>query len=89
MPSSRWKSSTGRGEYRKQRLRVLARDGYVCQLGLPGCTSVATQADHKTPWIPGQIVPDSALQAACAHCNSAAGSPESRAEPDVELPSWL
>ena len=64
--------------YQSQRWRklakwVLRRDHRQCQIRGPGCTSLATQADHIIPsdltgegplfWDPAN------LQAACATCN--------------------
>lgn len=89
MTSSRW--SGGRVNltaWRKQRLRILARDGYVCRLKLDGCTGRADSVDHLVPWVPGTVVHDSQLVAACKRCNSVAQSPEKR-NPAVERPAWL
>ena len=35
-------------EWRSKRLQVLARDGYRCLAGLPGCAGKASQAHHLT-----------------------------------------
>lgn len=87
--SSRWRASNANSPtWKAQRSRVLQRDGYECQMRLPGCTGRATQVDHLAAWLPGQDVQDASLQAACAHCNSSAGSPEKR-NPPVERPAWL
>jgi 5-methylcytosine-specific restriction protein A len=52
--------------------KVLERDGYVCQIRLPGCTGRATAADHVVEWRDGGAKYDMAnLQAACAACNTA------------------
>lgn len=89
MTSSRWSDGRiNRTAWRKQRLRVLARDGHACRLKLDGCTHVATTVDHLVPWMPGAQVTDDQLVAACAHCNQSAGSPERR-NPSVERPAWL
>jgi len=49
---------------------ALVRDGYQCQLRLPGCTSVATQGDHIIGLEDnGQPFQLNNVQAACGHCN--------------------
>lgn len=62
--------------WRRLRLRVLQRDGYLCQIRRAGCTLRATQVDHI---IPRKDLPagstlnldDTNLRASCANCNSA------------------
>lgn len=49
---------------------VIARDGGRCQLRLPGCTAVATTADHIVPRSRGGLTTVGNLRAACGHCNS-------------------
>lgn len=84
--SSMWQNgSVDRVRHRKQRARVLARDGYQCQLRLDGCSGRATQLDHMTP---NPNPPDEQTQAACASCNQKAGAPEKR-NPPVDRPAWL
>jgi 5-methylcytosine-specific restriction endonuclease McrA len=69
--------STKRGDprlsraYRKARLAVLARDGYVCHY----CGQDATTADHIIPIKAGgdPVSPDN-LVACCISCNSKKGS---------------
>lgn len=51
------------------RQAVLARDGYVCQLKLDGCTITATHVDHIVPFADGGSDDMTNLQAACAPCN--------------------
>jgi 5-methylcytosine-specific restriction endonuclease McrA len=51
------------------RQRILARDGYRCQLRLPGCTGRATHVDHIVPRGVGGTDDDSNRRAACAACN--------------------
>jgi 5-methylcytosine-specific restriction endonuclease McrA len=59
------------GRWQALRAAVLARDGHVCQLRLPGCTSRATIADHITLRGRG---PDTEslnnLRAVCANCHN-------------------
>jgi 5-methylcytosine-specific restriction endonuclease McrA len=74
--------------WRKQRVRILVRDNYKCRLQLDGCTGIADTVDHLVPWMPGTIVHDSQLVAACKHCNCTAGSPEKR-NPEIPRPAWL
>lgn len=58
----------------KLRAAVLARDGYRCQLQRPGCTTVATTADHIAPRAVAGDGLDN-LRAACGHCNFTRGDP--------------
>ena len=45
--SRRWDNAPGgRGVPRAQRLRILQRDGYQCQLRYPGCAGHADEVDH-------------------------------------------
>lgn len=88
--SSRWVSAGGGNPkgWRVQRARILARDGFECQMRLTGCTGNATEVDHMVAWSPGALIPDHQLQGACRNCNAKAGSPEQR-NPEVPRPSWL
>lgn len=58
--------------WRQASRRCLARDGRVCQIGLPGCRVVATTADHIVELEDGgaRYVLEN-LQAACRSCNTA------------------
>jgi 5-methylcytosine-specific restriction endonuclease McrA len=51
------------------RRRIIKRDGGICQLQLPGCTHVATSADHIIPASKGGTDEDHNLQASCLPCN--------------------
>lgn len=68
-----WHSSTRRerlpADWQQRRRTVLARDGYVCQLQLVGCTRDATEVDHATP---GDNHSLGNLRASCHSCNAAA-----------------
>ena len=65
------KAIMGSGAWKKVRLRVLARDGYVCVY----CGGEATQVDHKVARVVGgQIFDLDNLQAICASCNYRKGS---------------
>lgn len=61
--------------WRRVRLFVLRRDGYVCRIRLSGCTDVATEADHIVSIDDGGAWYDPLnLRAACKHCNSLRGN---------------
>jgi len=55
-------------DYRRRRLLVI---GGPCELRLPGCSGIATTADHVRPVARGGV--DGPLRGACLHCNSARG----------------
>jgi hypothetical protein len=60
--------------WRRVRATVLARDGNLCQLRLPGCTRIATCVHH----VYGRAVTGDDprwLAAACQHCNLRIGQP--------------
>lgn len=59
--------------WRALRLRIIARDGGVCQVQVPGvCIGVASQADHIVPVaVDADRVMDPAnLRASCGPCNA-------------------
>ena len=59
------------GPWATIRLKVLARDRGVCQIGGPRCTLRATQVDHIVPVSRGGSWWDTSnLRAACARCNN-------------------
>ena len=58
--------------YRKQRLRVLARDGHMCQLC--GTTEEPFHIDHIVPRSKGGTSDLDNLQVLCKRCNLAKGS---------------
>jgi 5-methylcytosine-specific restriction endonuclease McrA len=60
--------------YRSNRRLVLERDGYRCQIRAPGCTTIATTADHVRPLAAGGSHDLANLRAACRHCNSIGGA---------------
>lgn len=86
MPSRGWVGGSTRA-WRKTRLLVLERDGYLCQLRLPGewtvvvdgetqtrrCTELATQVHHLDGKAAGDD-PDRCV-AACRNCNLKVGDP--------------
>ena len=49
---------------------VVERDGYQCRLRLPGCTALATTADHIIRRSQGGDSSMENLRAACRPCNS-------------------
>ena len=52
---------------------VIERDGARCRLRHPGCTIVATTADHIIPRSQGGRTTLENLRASCCYCNSARG----------------
>jgi len=77
--SRAWKHGSTR-KWRKIRAYVLARDGYRCQLRLPGCTITASEAHHTVAREVAGDDPDK-LVAACPGCNKRAGDPRAH-DPD-------
>lgn len=59
--------------WRKVRLQVLARDGWVCRM-VQGCTARAEHVDHVLPVVLGGTDDPSNLRAACAAHNIGAGA---------------
>lgn len=55
------------------RSRVLARDGYACQIKGPRCQGQATTADHVVPVALGGVTTLPNLRATCAPCNQSLG----------------
>lgn len=81
--SRAWASGSTRG-WRTTRAQVLARDGYLCQLRLEGCTTHAPQRGGHVHHTLGRHVTgdDPAhLVASCASCNIKAGDPTKRPDP--------
>jgi 5-methylcytosine-specific restriction endonuclease McrA len=60
-----------RTDYQTNRRLVLEAAGWRCQW--PGCTNVATTADHITPLALGGTHHLSNLRASCRACNSRGG----------------
>ncbi|WP_373887233.1 HNH endonuclease [Actinomyces bowdenii] len=72
------RSRTSSAEYRRWRETVLRRDRFACQLGLPGCTRRATEADHIVPVAEGGTLLDTCNgQATCASCHKTKTQAES------------
>jgi 5-methylcytosine-specific restriction endonuclease McrA len=60
-------SSSG---WKQLRLLVLERDGWRCQLMLPGCKGIANHVDHKIePSKGGRFYDVTNCRAACSACN--------------------
>lgn len=60
--------------WRKLRPVIFARDGYACQLRLPGCTGVAEEVDHIIRPADGGARFDTAnLRSSCRFCNRKRG----------------
>lgn len=72
--------------YRKLRRFVLARDNYLCQLHLPGCTTTATQMHHLDGVRAGKVCPPNRAAAACANCNIREGDPTRTTRPGKPPP---
>ena len=60
-------------EYLRMREIVLAEEP-ICQLRFPGCTTIATTADHILPRVHGGPTVLGNLRASCAHCNMSRGA---------------
>ena len=70
--------------WRKLRAFVLARDNYLCQLRLPGCTVAAPlRGGHVHHLLGRDRTGDDPefMVAACAHCNLATGDPLKNPDP--------
>jgi 5-methylcytosine-specific restriction enzyme A len=66
---------TSDASWRKVRLAVLERDGWKCQIRLPGCRGEADEVDHVVPHDRGGAWYDEAnLRASCGFCNRARGN---------------
>jgi 5-methylcytosine-specific restriction endonuclease McrA len=81
--SKTWAKGTTRAWGHTRRL-VLARDGYQCQLRLPGCTITAPLKGGHVHHTHGRSITgdDPAhLVAACAHCNLTTGDPTRAPDP--------
>lgn len=60
--------------WRKLRLAILDRDGWLCQIRSEGCEVQASHVDHIVSWRHGGAWYDPAnLRAACATCNKSRG----------------
>jgi 5-methylcytosine-specific restriction endonuclease McrA len=71
--------------WRNLRAYVLRRDGYVCRVGLPGCTGKAPllggHVDHIIPKENGGEDTETNLRASCQHCNLSRGKARVSDEP--------
>lgn len=58
------------GPWPRIRLKILERDGYICQVRGPRCKAIANQVDHIIPVLDGGSWWDeSNLRASCQPCN--------------------
>jgi 5-methylcytosine-specific restriction endonuclease McrA len=64
--------------WRAVRQFVLIRDGYTCQLKLPGCTLQANTVDHNTEVVSGGSDDPSNLRATCPACHNVRHSEKGR-----------
>lgn len=82
-----WKGGST-SQWRKTRAVVLARDGYRCQIRLPGvCTDKATQVHHTQ----GRSVTGDDpryLVASCRECNLKIGDPTKASFKPKKMTSW-
>jgi 5-methylcytosine-specific restriction endonuclease McrA len=72
----------GHSKYRRIAKSVVGK-GKPCYWGYPGCTGIATQADHLIPVSkdPSRAKDRSLMVPSCAHCNQSKGN---RATPRVQ-----
>ena len=77
---SRWNSSTRRSrlpkDWQSRRRQVLSRDDWICQIGLSGCLTEASDVDHI---VAGDDHRLENLRAACSYCHAKKSSAEGHA----------
>ncbi|MFI7191468.1 HNH endonuclease [Nocardia nova] len=61
----------GTARHKKQRARILRRDGYQCQLHYAGCLGTATEMDHIVNVAAGGTDEDDNVHAVCSKCHQA------------------
>ena len=84
--SHRMSDLTGDPQWRRIRLEVLDRDGWLCRINGPKCTLQATEADHIIPLEFGGARYDKAnLRAACKTCNAGRRPAGSRTASELSL----
>ena len=86
MPSEGWKNGSTRA-WRKTRAYVLKRDGGKCQVGLDGCTYIATCVHHTHGRATTGDDPKY-LVASCQHCNQAIGDPSAADPAPTPRTAW-
>ena len=70
--SKSWAKGSSR-QWRRTRAAVLARDRYLCQLKLDGCTTRATQVHHVAGRAATGDDDPTTLVASCQFCNGSIG----------------
>lgn len=65
--SASWKTHPIDAQWRRLRLFILERDGYVCAIKGPKCTGLATTVDHLLGRAVSEHPKD--LRASCGPCN--------------------
>lgn len=80
--SGSWAGGSSR-RWRRTRAYVLARDGYTCQLRLPGCEGAAPLEGGHVHHLRGKATGDDPAQlvASCAPCNLQAGQVDPDPDP--------
>ena len=81
----------GGHRWRRVMANALARDGYLCQLRLPGCLGRATTGDHIVPVsvAPERELDPSNVRAACVPCNLRRGNRTLDRIGPLPSPRWL
>jgi 5-methylcytosine-specific restriction endonuclease McrA len=72
-------SRTSTAGHQARRRRVLARDGWLCQLRYPGCLITANTADHIVPVALGGAEDIENMQAVCQPCHAVKTQAEAQA----------
>lgn len=71
-----WQGKGSTRAWRRVRVLVLDRDGYLCKINGPRCTTTATEVNHKLGRGVSEDMAD--LEACCFACNprGPAGNPQ-------------
>jgi 5-methylcytosine-specific restriction endonuclease McrA len=88
MTGRTWKGGSTTA-WRRLRLAVLERDGYICRLRIPGvCTTRATHCDHVVPKSRGGLDTMENCRASCAACNTHRGAGPDPDPPHRPMTKW-